>query len=262
MKLYRVAAVFDRHLLETRRSLERITDLFYWPLIDVITWGFFSAYLAFSGNLGRPRAEFLVVAAIVWSLFRGMQRDIAVGLLSEIWARNLTMLLATPLTLGEYIAGVTLLGVGKAVISTLFAISLAKLVYVSTSVPRLLMIVPLSLDLFVFGFAVGIFITGLIIRYSTRVQSIAWSVTGILLPVSCVFYPMSALPTALRPVAWLLPTAQVFEGIRQIVAGGFFPWRQAITGWILALAFAVLAVATFRLLVRRARDLGLLVKPE
>jgi ABC-2 type transport system permease protein len=262
MRIHRVAAIFDRHMLETRRSLERITDLVYWPMIDVIMWGFFSAYLAHSGGLGRVRAEFLVVAAVFWSLFRGMQRDIAIGLLSEIWARNLTALLTTPLTFSEYVAGLTTVAAGKAVVSSIIALGLTNIFYVSTSLKILIMLVPFAINLVVFGFAVGILISGLIIRYSTRVQNIAWSVTGVLLPLSCVFYPMAELPDFLKGIAWLVPTSHSFEGIRQIMLGGVFPSGQLLSGLALSLFYAVLSLFVFGSLVRQARKLGLFVKPE
>jgi hypothetical protein len=46
--------------------------------------------------------------------------------------------------------------------------------------------------LVVFALAIGILMTGLIFRYTTRIQGLAWSFAGLLMPVSCVFYPIKA----------------------------------------------------------------------
>ena len=262
MKWYRVRAIYSRHMLESRRNFERITDLVYWPLIDVLMWGFFSAYLARSGSLDPLRAEFLVVAAVFWSLFRGVQRDLAIGLLSELWARNLTSLLTTPLTLLEYMTGLTTMAISKANLSFLMAIVIAAPFYRLVNLQSLLSTAPFVVPLELFGLAVGIIVSGIVMRYSTRVQSVTWSVTGFLLPISCVFFPIAALPAFLKPVSRLLPTAQSFEGIRSVIGGSAFPWWNLSSGVALAIIWTVGATAFFDRIVRQARGLGLLVKPE
>ena len=90
--------------------------------------------------------------------------------------------------------------------------------------PLLPIFIPYIANLVFFALALGIAITGLIFRYTTQIQALAWSFAGLLQPVSCVFYPISSLPRWLRAVAWMLPTAHSFEGMRQVLAGnGFSP---------------------------------------
>ncbi len=86
-----------RHAYEARRNVDRIMDMVYWPVLDIILWGFFTIYL------GRLRCSpdgvsFLLGAAILWGIFFGFQRDMAVGFLDELWSRNLINLFSTPLT--------------------------------------------------------------------------------------------------------------------------------------------------------------------
>ncbi len=42
MKLHRIEATIMRHAYETRRNLDRILDMVYWPVLDIIVWGFFT----------------------------------------------------------------------------------------------------------------------------------------------------------------------------------------------------------------------------
>ena len=63
----------------------------------------------------------------------------------------------------------------------------------------------------------GLFITGLILRFGQRIQVLAWSLTWIIQPFSCVFYPLSALPQWAVPIAKVLPTTQVFETLRSVI---------------------------------------------
>jgi hypothetical protein len=46
MKLHRITALLVRHLYLYRRSLPRIMEIFYWPFLDLVIWGFITLYLA------------------------------------------------------------------------------------------------------------------------------------------------------------------------------------------------------------------------
>jgi len=45
MKAHRIVAVMARHAYEARRNVDRVTDMVYWPVLDVVMWGFFTTYL-------------------------------------------------------------------------------------------------------------------------------------------------------------------------------------------------------------------------
>ena len=45
MKLHRITALIVRHLYLYRRSLPRIMEIFYWPFLDLVIWGFITLYL-------------------------------------------------------------------------------------------------------------------------------------------------------------------------------------------------------------------------
>ena len=44
------------------------------------------------------------------------------------------------------------------------------------------MFLPFMLNLVLFALALGIIITGLIFRYTTKIQGLAWSFAGLLMP--------------------------------------------------------------------------------
>ena len=58
MKSHRIQAVMLRHFYEARRNPDRITDMVYWPVLDIIVWGFFTIYLAGGVGVGNL-AKFL-----------------------------------------------------------------------------------------------------------------------------------------------------------------------------------------------------------
>jgi ABC-2 type transport system permease protein len=206
--------------------------------------------------------SFLLGAIILWGLFRGFQRDIAVGFLAELWSRNFVNLFSTPLSITEYMTGLILVNLMKAVAGVATAALVAWFCYAWRFFPMLPALLPYMLNLILFGLAVGVVTTALIFRYSTRIQGLAYGLAGILMPFSCVFYPLASLPAYLRPLAWALPTTHAFEGMREAIAGGGFSLAHFGWGLFLNAIYLVSALLFFRLLFEQARSRGLLIKVE
>jgi ABC-2 type transport system permease protein len=262
MKSHRIQAVMLRHYYEARRNPDRITDMIYWPVLDIIVWGFFTIYLARGASRGLNVANFLLGAVILWGMFYSFQRDMAVGFLDELWARNLINLFSTPLSVSEYMTGLILVNLLKVIIGSCAAALIAWGFYSFDVFPWMPAFIPFLANLILFALTLGVVITGLIFRYTTRIQALAWSFAGLLQPISCVLYPLSSLPKGFRAVAWMLPTTHSFEGMRQILSGrGFSPlhfwWAMGLNAFYFALALAF-----FSLTFEAARNRALLVKVE
>jgi ABC-2 type transport system permease protein len=69
-------------------------------------------------------------------------------------------------------------------------------------------------------------VIGLVLRFGTGAEALAWGVMFILLPLSGVFYPIDALPTVLQPLAQALPTTHAFEALRGLVDGTGLDWVE------------------------------------
>jgi ABC-2 type transport system permease protein len=262
MKPHRIKAVMLRHTYEARRNMDRVIDMVYWPVLDIIVWGFFTIYLGRGNHLQPGMISFMLGAIILWGLFFGFQRDMAVGFLDELWSRNLVNLFSTPLSVAEYMTGLIAVNVAKAMVGMSCAALIAWLFYAFDIFPRLPAFLPFMLNLVLFALALGVIITGLIFRYTTKIQGLAWSFAGLLMPLSCVLYPLKSLPKYLRPIAWMLPTTHSFEGMRQVLAGGGFSSRDFEWGLALNVGYFVFAIVFFRWIFESARSRGLLVKLE
>ena len=186
----------------------------------------------------------------------------AVGFLDELWSRNLVNLFSTPLSVSEYMTGLITVNVLKAAFGMMAAALIAWACYAFDIFPALPAMLPYMLNLMLFALALGIIITGLIFRYTTKIQGLAWSFAGLLMPMSCVLYPLKSLPAFLRPVASMLPTTHSFEGMRQLLAGGGFSHRHFEWGLALNAMYFVFAIFFFRWIFESARSRGLLVKLE
>jgi ABC-2 type transport system permease protein len=262
MKPYRIRAVILRHAYEVRRNANHITYMVYWPVVNIAVWGFFTLYLRHGDRLQPGVISCLLGAVILWGLFNAFQRDMAVGFLEELWSRNLVSLFASPLTVSEYVTGLIIVTIAKAIIGLIVESLIAWLFYHYDIFPTMPKLLPFILNLALFALTIGIAVTGLIFRYTTKFQAMAWSFAGILMPLSCVFYPLSSLPSFLRPVASILPTTQSFEGMRAAIQGGGFSVLHFKLGLELNLIYFVFAIVFFRWMFESARSRGLLVKME
>jgi ABC-2 type transport system permease protein len=103
----RVGAMLRRYLYLLRSSVPRILDLVYWPLVQMLTWGFLQTYLAkgpgpIAGRFGLA-AGTLIGAMLLWDiLFRG-QLGFSVSFLEEMWSRNIANPMMSPLRISEFI---------------------------------------------------------------------------------------------------------------------------------------------------------------
>jgi ABC-2 type transport system permease protein len=110
------------------------------------------------------------------------------------------------------------------------------------------------------SWAIGIFVSGLILRNGMGAENLAWSITFVFMPLTCVYYPVATLPTWLQPIAWLLPPTYVFEGMRALVIDKVF--RPDLMLEALALNAILFAAGAFGFLalLRSARRVGSLMQ--
>jgi ABC-2 type transport system permease protein len=114
-------------------------------------------------------------------------------------------------------------------------------------------------NLLVFGWVIGLMVSAMILRFGLGAESLAWVAIFAFGPLSGIYYPIDTLPGWLQPIAWSLPPAHVFEGMRAVLFDGVFRW-DLFTGAV-ALNVVYLAVATtvFLRTFTTARKLGLLL---
>ena len=250
----RMRAVARRHAYVMLRSPHRLFDVSLWPLVDVLLFGSIAAYVG-SGDAagGEQAAGYLLAGIILWHVVYQSQIAVSTGLLEETWTRNILNLMVTPVREIEYVAGVALFGMVKLAIGVT-VMAVAALAFFSFDVSALGMgLVPIGAVLLVVGWAISLFVMGLVLRFGSGAEALAWGVMFVVMPLSGVFYPIDALPGALQPVARVLPTTPAFGAVRDLVDGkaldwGLLAWSTAgaIVLLVLSGAFLVRMLARFR----------------
>src|ERR1700741_3469183 len=116
------------------------------------------------------------------------------------------------------------------------------------------------LNLILTSWAVGIVVSGVLLRNGMGAESLAWTVMFVLMPLTCVYYPVSVLPDWLQWIAWLLPPTYVFEGMRELVMKQEFRADLMAEAFALNLVYFTVSVGIFLQLLNSARRIGSLLQ--
>ena len=174
MKLHRISALISRHLYLYKRSPPRLMEIFYWPFLDLVVWGFITVYLMkFQGQL-PGLVTFFLGALILWDVLFRAQQGITISFLEEIWARNLMNLFASPLKPSEFLAATMAISVFKVTAVTLVMVLAALFFYDYNILVIGLSLVPFVLNLLVAGWTIGVLTTSLIMRFGQEAEVLAW----------------------------------------------------------------------------------------
>ncbi len=240
MKFYRIKGIILRFLYQFRHSFDRLSDVFYWPTIDLLLWGLTSQFF----KSIAPGAEKILVTIIMGILFwivawRG-QYEISVNLLEDLWNENFINIFVSPLRFSEWVISFLIIGLIKAIISLSFASLVAYILYRVHIFGFGFLLLPFLLSLLLMGWWVGFFVAGLILRYGTRVQTFAWTLVMVLSPFSAISFPVSILPTWAQYISRIIPASYVFEGAREILYTGKFNPDYLLFSYILNFIYLIL----------------------
>ena len=255
----RIAAMVLRFWKLLKSSWPRLLELLYWPALQGFTWGFIQHYVAQNACFFARAGGTLIGAVILWDiLFRG-QLGFSISFLEEMWARNLGNLMMSPLKPIEFLLSLTVMSLIRLAIGvipmTLLALFLFHFNFYSLGLP----LIAFFCNLIFTSWSVGIFVSGLVLRNGLGAESIVWTLMFAIMPLACIYYPVSVLPGWLQYVAWSLPPTYVFEGMRSLLIEHVF--RPDLMMWSLAIN-AVLFIASFAIflaLLRSAKHHGSLL---
>lgn len=256
----RIGALTLRYLYLLRSSWARIAEIIYWPAVQLVTWGFLQLHLGQTTSSAAFVAGALIGSVLLWDiLFRG-QIGFSVSFLEEMWSRNLGNLFMSPLRPMEFVAALMAMSVARLLIGLIPVTLIAFFFFDFNAFAMGFALVAFFVNLILTSWSVGMVVSGLVLRHGMGAEGLAWTLMFLMMPLACVYYPVSALPGWLQAIAWLLPPTYVFEGMRALLIEGVF--RTDLMLWSLglnALLFAA-AVGVFLYLIEDARKAGSLLQ--
>ena len=243
-----------------RYSWPRILDLIYWPAVQMLMWGFLQLYLTEqSGGLYQAGGAF-IGAVLLWDiLFRG-QIGFSVSFLEEMWSRNLGNLMMTPLRPAELVASLMIMSVIRVLIG-LVPVTIGAIFFFGFNLWQLgFGVAAFFGNLILTSWTIGLVASGLVLKKGMGAEGLAWSLTFLLLPLACVYYPVATLPEWLQWLSLSLPPTHVFEGLRALVLHQAFNGAAMLTALALNVVYFAIACFVFGALLQSARRSGSLMQ--
>jgi len=257
MNWNRIFGIIVRYWYSWRHNLDRLTDSFYWPAMDLLLWGLTSLYIK-NTSTDFPQIVLVLISGLIfWMVIWKSQYEITTNLLQEIWDKNLVNIFAAPLTIAEWVGAVMIMGVIKVVITISFASLLAFFLYAFNIFIYGIFILPFFFSLVLTGWAAGFVVAGLIMRYGFRIQALAWAGVYILAPFSAIYFPVSLLPIWAQKIAAIVPSSYIFEGMREVLFTGQLSFDKLIISIALNLIYLVLSIMFFVYMYNKSRTFGL-----
>ena len=255
----RILALVLRHVYLLRGSWPRVLELMYWPTVQMILWGFITVFMVGHSSWVAQASGVLLSAVLLWDvLFRG-QLGVSLVFLEGMWSRNLGHLFVSPLRPLELVTALltmslmrTLIGVGAAALIAipLFQYSIFEMGFA---------LLAFFANLIVMGWAIGLLVSGLVLRYGLGAEGLAWFLVFAVQPVTGVYYPVDILPPWLQTAAFWLPSSHVFEGMRAVLFTQTFRADLFLNAVVLNAVYLLIGTGAFLAYFRAARIRGQLL---
>ena len=257
----RIRGMVRRHWYVIATSGPRMLDMIFWPMVSMLMWGFLQTHLAKSAASPVASAAGLLVGGVLlWDILLRSQLGFSLAFLEELWSRNLGHLMMSPLRPIELIGSLVIVSFLKMTFA-MVPVALLAYVFFNFSVLSLgFAFVAFFANLVVMSWCLGLISVGSVLRWGMGAENIAWLIVFLLLPVSCVYYPVATLPGWLQPVALALPSAHVFEGLRAVVLEGRFATGHMLAALALNSLFLCFSYGAFHLFLEDARRKGALAQ--
>lgn len=256
----RLNAILMRHYYLLRGDPTRLIAVLFWPAFEIVLWGFMSLYMNKLSGPAAPVAQFILGGAVLWTILARGEVEMMISFMEEFWSRNFGHLFVAPLRPWEFVLGVIMVATLRTAIGASIALLAAVLLFDSAILQTGLLLILQFLLVLLMSWSLGLMVMSMIFRFGMAAEWLSWMLLFALMPISCVYYPLSALPGWLQAVANLVPATPVFEGMRYILAHGTAEPRYFIHAGILGLLWLSASAIMLMRSLRYARANALFVQ--
>ncbi len=238
----------------SKRNVFTLFELFFWPMISLLSIGLLTRFL----QVAEGMVSFLLVGAIALTILQVAQIDVAYVLLFDMWSKSIKNTFIAPIKSYHLVFGALLFGIVRG--SVVFAILVIVSYYLFGF--NFLTGGPLPVLIFLAGVfsvaaVIGITVCISILTFGQKADVAAWSLSGLILLVSGIYYPVSVLPPVLQMLARAIPLTYFLEYYRSIFIPG--PHNLAL-GVALTVLYLSMGLIFFDRSIERARRTGILLR--
>ncbi len=257
MEFQHIWAIVLRHARLWTKDPNIILVTLYWPLQDVLLWGFLGAWVQ-QGQVATHNYEAIFLFSILlWQINSRGAVFIVTGFLEELWTANLINLFSLPLKLAEWVCGILLFDLIFNLITAIYCISLILFFYHIPLLTILKIFVTFAPALIISSVWIGFMTLHIITYMGKRAQELCWILAWGLSPLCGVFYPINIFPAWIQKISYYLPMTYVFEGLRNYLMHDISPINNLMIAYGMGITYALIAIGVFAWLFKRTKVQGL-----
>lgn len=250
-------AIVLRHVRMWRRDPNYLLGIFYWPLLDVLIWGWLGTWIARS-DVSLPNYEMVALLGILlWQVVGRGCNTMLLAFNEELWANNVVNLFSLPLALIEWIGGVLLFSVITILIAFIFSIIAISLLYDISLLQLIQTYLIFMPPLFFSCLWLGFSSLQLVAVLGKRATELGFVIAWFLMPFCGAYYPIEVLPAWGQTFSAFLPMSYVFQGMRGYVMYQQDPTLNLLKGYALGIGYTIIAAVLFVYCFNRSKQKGL-----
>ena len=237
------------------RNLFVMTDLFFWPMISLISIGLMAKFV----QLGPQTLGFVMTGTLAAGILQITQLDVGYAVLYELWSKSFKHTLLTPVGVSEGVAGTWLAGMARGFIAFVL-LSFAAAWGFGFHLPGFLITTIFLLGLFACAFILGILVNILILSFGQKVEITAWMFAHLFMILCGIYYPVDILPKFFQCLALMVPITHFLEYFRQSYGFKAHTPNPLLTGFILTIFYIFLSLHLLGHAYTRARQKGIIIR--
>lgn len=251
-------AVSLRHLRVFKRDVNFFLMSMYWPILDILIWGFLGSWIQKSQQVQLYNYETVALLGILlWQIVGRGCNQMMFSLTEEFMPNNIVNLFSLPLQTIEWMLGTVLFAVIMMCATTFFSLVVIYFLY-KVSISYLFSIFLIfALPMFLSCIWLGFTCLSVVITLGRRGIEIGFVIGWFLMPFSGAFYPIDVLPGWARLLSACLPMSYVFQGMRNYVMYNQDPTYYFILSIFLSTIYAISAILLFIYCFNRSKLRGL-----
>jgi ABC-2 type transport system permease protein len=250
----RYAASFYKSWIMAKRNFFTIFEVIFWPFIGLMSIGLMGTFFSLKENT----ISFILIGAIAFSIVQVCQIDIAYVMLFDMWSKSIKHTFIAPVKGHHLIIGSLLFGILR---STMVFVILMVISFYAFGFNFLLSgVLPVLLflgGLFLTSASIGILVCISILMFGQRAEVAAWTITGIMMFICGIYYPVSVLPESVQMIARAIPLTYFLEYMRSFYG---FGEADIILGFALAIFYFAIGLIVLDRAIIKARRSGILLR--
>jgi ABC-2 type transport system permease protein len=256
-ELVAVWAFALRSLLMAARNVFFLFELFFWPVVSVLSIGLMTRFL----SLDSSEASFILIGTMALSTVQVCQLDVSYAVLFDVWSKSMKHQFLAPIGVRHLTIGSWLVGIVRGIIVFFVLAVLARWAFAFDVLRAgLLPLVTFLAGCFLTAWIVGVLVCALIMLFGTRAETSAWATVNLILVLAGIYYPLSVLPGTVAGLGAAIPLTYFLDAYRSYYG---FPSEFAAPiarGFALAAVYVVVSHWALAAAIRRTRRSGLLLK--